>query len=192
MKRAALARLVTDVLAPGYVLIGLLLIIGEHSTGTVGGLGWGLVAALLGGAFPLAVVLVGVRRRWWTDVHIGVREQRFVPVAVALAANLAGVGLLLAARAPRELIALVAAVAAGLAAGAVITARWKVSGHTAVAGAAATALTVAYGPALLATFLAVPLIGWSRVALGDHTIGQTVAGLVLGVAAIVAVFVPLR
>jgi membrane-associated phospholipid phosphatase len=192
MNRDGLARLVTDALAPGYVLIGLLLVVGWRSTGTAAGLGWGLVAALCCGALPLGVVLLGVRRRWWTDVHVSVREERFVPLAVAVTANLAGIGLLVAWHAPRPLIALVTAVVVGLAAGAVITIWWKVSGHTAVAGAAAAALTAAFGPWLLLAFLPVPVIGWSRVALGDHTPAQATAGLVLGVAAIGAVFLPLR
>jgi hypothetical protein len=49
MNREGLARLVTDALAPGYVLIGLLLVMGWRSTGTAAGLGWGLLAGLCGG-----------------------------------------------------------------------------------------------------------------------------------------------
>ncbi len=45
------------------------------------------------------------------------------------------VGLLLAVHGPRELTALVTAVLTGLAAGAIITTGWKVSGHTGIAGA---------------------------------------------------------
>lgn len=191
-RRTRFARLVTDVLSPGYVVIGLLLAVGGHSTGSVEGLGWGLAAAVICGACPLGVVVLGARRGWWTDVHVSVREQRLVPLAVAVAANLAGVGVLLAAHAPRELIAVVLAVLAGLAAGGVITIWWKISGHTAVAAAAATVLAAAYGPALLAAFLALPVIGWSRLALRAHTTAQVTAGTLLGVLAGCAIFVPLR
>jgi membrane-associated phospholipid phosphatase len=144
------------------------------------------------GGFPLGVVVLGVWRCWWTDVHVSIREQRFVPLAVAMASNLAGLGLLLAMHAPRDLIAMVATVLAGLAVGGIITVGWKVSGHTAVAAAAATVLTVAYGPWLIAAFLAVLVIGWSRVALRDHTPAQAAAGLLIGVLAACAVYVPLR
>ena len=67
------------------------------------------------------------------------------------------------------------------------TAWWKVSGHT-----AAAALTAAYGPWLLTAFLALPLIGWSRVILRDHTPAQEAAGAIVGVLAIGTIFVPLR
>jgi membrane-associated phospholipid phosphatase len=187
-----IARIVTDVLSPGYVVIGLLLVIGWNATGTVEGLGWGLLAAVICGACPLGLVFFGVWRGWWTDVHVSVRKQRFVPVTAAAVANLAGVGILLALHAPRALVALVLAVLAGLVAGGIITIWWKISGHTAVAGAAATALTVAYGPVLLAAFLVVAVIGWSRVTLRDHTPAQATAGLLLGVLAVGAIFVPLR
>lgn len=191
-RRTRVARLVTDLAGPGYVVIGLLLVIGGHSTGTVEGLGWGLAAAVICGACPLGVVVLGARRGWWTDVHVSVREQRLVPFAAALAANLGGIGVLLAAHAPRELVALVLAILGGLAAGGVITIWWKISGHTAVAGAAATVLAAAYGPPFLLTFLALPVIGWSRLALRDHTAAQVTAGALLGVLAGCAIFVPLR
>ena len=187
-----IARLVTDVLAPGNILIGLLLVVGWRAAGGIGGLAWGVVAALVCGALPLGVVLFGVRRRWWTDVHVSVREQRFVPFGVAIAANLAGIGLLLAVGAPRELIALVLSILAGLAVGAAITTRWKVSGHTAVAASAATVLVVTFGPWAATTFLALPVVAWSRVALRDHTAAQAVAGLLLGAVISCAVFIPLR
>jgi membrane-associated phospholipid phosphatase len=192
VRPSRVARLVTDVLAPGNVFIVLLLVVGWHSTGTAEGLAWGLMTAVICGGFPLGVVVLGVRRRWWTDVHVSVREQRFVPLAVAMASNLAGLGLMLAIHAPQDLIAMVATVLAGLAVGGIITVGWMVSGHTAVAAAAATVLTVAYGPWLLTAFLAVPVIGWSRVALRDHTSGQAAAGVLIGVLAVCAVFVPLR
>lgn len=187
-----IARIVTDVLAPGYVVIGLLLVIGWHSSGTVEGLGWGLAAAVICGAFPLGVVLLGARRHWWTDVHVSVREQRLVPFAAAVAANLGGVGVLLAARAPRELIALVLAILTGLVAGGIITIWWKISGHTSVAAAAAAALTVACGPWFLMAFAGVLAVGWSRVALRDHTPAQATAGVLLGVLAVCLTFAPLR
>lgn len=37
-----------------------------------------------------------------------------------------------------------------------------------------------FGPALLAGAIIVALIGWSRVALGDHTASQVLVGTVVG------------
>ncbi|HEY6492893.1 MAG TPA: hypothetical protein VIZ43_06435 [Trebonia sp.] len=190
--RTRAARLITDVLAPGNLLIGLLVFIGWHGAGGPRGLAWGVAAAAVCAGVPIAVVLLGVRLRLWTDFHVRVREQRFVPIAVAMAANLAGVALLGALGAPHALIALILAVLCTLVAGLVITTRWKISGHAIAAGFTATVLTGVCGPWLLAAFLAVPLIGWSRVILGDHDRAQVIGGTLLGVAAALLVFLPLN
>jgi membrane-associated phospholipid phosphatase len=41
-------------------------------------------------------------------------------------------------------------------------------------------LVLVFGPGLLAAFLVVALVAWSRVRLRDHTVGQVVAGAVAG------------
>ncbi|MFI7578245.1 phosphatase PAP2 family protein [Micromonospora sp. NPDC049497] len=38
-----------------------------------------------------------------------------------------------------------------------------------------------FGLALIPSLALVALVGWSRVRLGDHTIGQVVAGALVGV-----------
>jgi membrane-associated phospholipid phosphatase len=186
------ARLVTDVLAPANVLIGLFILVGWHADDGLRGAAWGVAAAAACAGLPLAVVLVGVRRGWWTDVHVRIRSQRIVPLLVAIATDLAGLGLLAGAGAPRPLIALVLAVLCGLILGLAITTAWKISGHTGAAGAALTVLAVSYGPWLLAALPVVAIIGWARVASRDHTPAQVAGGFLLGVTAASAVFIPLH
>jgi len=185
------ARLVTDVLAPANVLIGLFILVGWQADG-IRGVMWGVAAALVCAGLPLGVVLAGVRRGWWTDVHVRIRSQRMVPLLVAIGTDLAGLGLLAVARAPRPLIALVLAVLCGLVLGLAITTVWKISGHTGVASAAVTVLAATYGPWLLAALPALAIIGWARVASRDHTPAQVVGGLLLGAAVSCAVFIPLH
>jgi len=185
------ARLITDVLAPANVLIGLFILVGWQADG-IRGVMWGVAAALVCAGLPFGVVLAGVRRGWWTDVHVRIRSQRMVPLLVAIGTDLAGLGLLAAARAPRPLIALALAVLCGLVLGLAITTAWKISGHTGVAGAAVTVLAATYGPWLLVGLPALAIIGWARVASGDHTLAQVVGGLLLGTAVCCAVFIPLH
>jgi hypothetical protein len=49
---------------------------------------------------------------------------------------------------------------------------WKLSAHTAISAGSVSVLVMVFGPALLAGAIMVALIGWSRVALGDHTQGH--------------------
>ncbi|MFD4032056.1 phosphatase PAP2 family protein [Streptomyces sp. NPDC058637] len=187
-----LARIVTDALAPAYLVIAILLIIGWHSTRSLEGLAWGLLAALFCGGIPFAIILFGVKRGSWTDKHVKVRSQRAVPLTATMVSVLAGILIQVVFDAPRELFALVIAMLVGLAATMAVTVWWKVSVHTAVAGGVATILTLAFGPPLAALALVVAAIGWSRVQLRDHTVAQTIVGALLGGVAAAVTFGLLR
>ncbi|MFE6101283.1 hypothetical protein ACFVQ4_15080 [Streptomyces laurentii] len=187
-----LARVITDALAPAYLVMGILLIVGWHSTSSWSGLGWGLLAALFCGGIPFAIILLGVRLGRWTDKHVKVRSQRAIPLSATMISVLLGVTLLVLFDAPREVFALVVAMIVGLAATMVVTVWWKVSVHTAVAGGVAVILMQVYGLTLAPLTLAVAAIGWSRVALRDHTTAQTIAGAALGAAAAAVTFSFLR
>jgi membrane-associated phospholipid phosphatase len=182
------ARLITDTLAPANLVIAILLIIGWHSTSSVTGLGWGVLAALFCGGIPFAVIMLGVKRGSWTDKHIRVREQRTVPLLATMTSVLVGISLLVAFQAPREVFALVVAMLVGLIVTMIVTVWWKVSVHTAVAGGVVVILLLAYGTSMAPLLLGIAAIGWSRVALRDHTLAQTVVGALLGGLAAAVVF----
>ncbi|MGW5901453.1 hypothetical protein ACWFQ6_06725 [Streptomyces althioticus] len=182
------ARLVTEVLAPANLVIGVLLVIGWHSTSSLAGAGWGLLAGAFCGGLPIAYIVAGVRRGRWTDKHLKVRSQRWIPLFVTLGSVLVGTGLLLALDAPREVVALVAGLVLTMA----VMIWWKVSVHTAVASGVAVVITVAYGWWAALLFLGVAAVGWSRVSLRDHTTAQVIAGTILGGTAAAVVFAGLR
>jgi membrane-associated phospholipid phosphatase len=195
------ARLITDTLAPANLVIAILLIIGWHSTSSVTGLGWGVMAALFCGGIPFAVIMLGVKRGNWTrflgrrwtadpgtDKHIRVREQRAIPLLATMTSVLIGVSLLVVLQAPREVFALVVAMLVGLVVTMIVTVWWKVSVHTAVASGVVVILLLAYGVRMAPLMLGIAAIGWSRVALRDHTPAQTVVGALLGGLAAAVVF----
>jgi membrane-associated phospholipid phosphatase len=178
--RQRTARIVTEVFAPGVLVSVLLLAVGLHAAGGPSGLLWGLLAALFASITPMAYILRGVRRGHWTDHHVTVREQRRLPLLVGLASVVVGLGLLIWLKAPRELLALVAAMVAGLGVTVLVTHWWKISVHTAVAAGTVVVLTLVFGPWLLFLWAVVALIAWSRVELRDHTIGQVLGGIPFG------------
>ena len=186
------ARLITDTLAPANLVIAILLIIGWHSTSSVTGLGWGVLAALFCGGIPFAVIMLGVKRGSWTDKHIRVREQRAVPLLATMTSVLVGISLLVAFNAPREMFALVVAMLVGLIVTMIVTVWWKVSVHTAVASGVVVILLLAYGMSMAPLMLGIAAIGWSRVALRDHTPAQTIVGALLGGLAAAVVFSLMR
>ena len=70
--------------------------------------------------------LAGVRQRRLSDQHVGGRHERPLPLLVGVASVVVGVELLIQAGAPRELIALEAAMAVGLGTSLLVTLAWKI------------------------------------------------------------------
>lgn len=183
------ARLVTEVLAPWVWVLGLPLAIGRHAAKTLGdALLWGLVVGITGSVIPMIVIIRGARRGKWDSHHVTNREGRVIPFTACIVSLGLGIPVLLLGDAPRQMIALALAMFATLVVSIAITFAlpvggvrgWKISMHAAVAAGSAVILTVAYGPWLLLVAVAVVLVAWSRVELGDHTTAQVVAGGVLG------------
>lgn len=177
-----LARTITEMFAPAVWAAAMPLVIAVDVTAPawVTGIGWGLLAVLFCSAIPYGVIYVGVRRGRLTDHHIGVREQRGMPLIYGLGSVLVGLAALVALDAPQQLIAMVVVMFAVLLAVTLINQVWKLSAHTAVSAGSVSVLGVVFGPALAVAFAIVALIGWSRVQLGDHTTSQVVAGAVTG------------
>lgn len=173
---------VSDILSPAHLVMALPIVVGWQATwpDATGAL-WGLTASLFCGAVPYAVILAGVRAGRLTDKHIGRRDQRVLPLVLALASVVAGLAALLVLRATPAVVVLVIGMLAALAVIVPITAFWKISVHSAVATGAATALTVTFGPyaAALAWPLTV-LVAAARVTLHAHTTAQVIAGGLVG------------
>ena len=156
--------------------------IGWHTDGRAG-IGWGLLAALFAAVLPTLFISYGVRRGRWSDRNVGARRPRLIVLAFITASVAAGLILLVALGAPRMLTGYLAFMLASVAMLALVTVVWKISIHCAVASGSVAVLALTYGPLVLAGYALVALLGWSRVALKDHTIPQVVAGSVLGAGA---------
>jgi membrane-associated phospholipid phosphatase len=181
-RRLRVARLVGELLAPPPILVVLALIVAWDSSPTPGmAVLWGAVAAVFTSLLPYALILRGVRRGRLSDKNISLREQRIGFGVVAITSILTGLAVLAAFDAPAEMVALLASIAVGVACGWVVTLWWKISVHAAIAAGAATVLLIVFGTALLAAWLLVAVIAWSRVQVGDHTPAQVLAGVALGI-----------
>lgn len=188
-----LAKVVTDCLAPANLVIVLLVLVAWHSaTSTATRLAWGLGAALFAGGIPLAYLLRGAKQGRWQDHHVGERHKRPGVIVVILGSVLVGTVLMIATGAPRELVALLAAMIAGLLVTLSVTFFWKISVHAAVAAGTVVILALVFGPALNVLWAAAALVGWSRVALRDHTVAQVLAGSLSGASVAYGVFQLLR
>jgi hypothetical protein len=191
--RDRLARAVTEIFAPTVLVAVLLLVVGWHAGGQVGvSRWWGLPGALFAVAIPLAYVLRGVRQGHYTDRHIPERERRRGPLLFGIGSVLAGMVLLVVLHAPRDVLALLAAGAAGLLVAVVVSHWWKISIHAAVAAGTVVVLVAVYGAWAVTGVVIVVLICWARLRLSAHTRAQVVAGAVVGALVAGIVFPALR
>lgn len=145
-----------------------------------------LPAALLVGVELAAAGLVAgyvslMRRRTRvSDFWISRRTERLVPALFLLATFTGLLVALYLLGAPEDLFLLTLSMGLAAAAVAAATLLWKASAHAAVAGHAAAAGPLLLGPWGLLFTLALPLVVWSRVTLGAHTLSQTLAGAAAG------------
>ncbi|RKT53986.1 hypothetical protein [Saccharothrix australiensis] len=184
-----LARMVTEILAPWVLVLSLPLLVAWHATGNpYQSLVWGTVVGVTGSVIPMAVVVRGARRGRWDGHHVTNREGRLVPLVTCVASLGTGIAVLALAGAPQRVLALALAMFLSLVVSIAVTFAapvpggrgWKISVHTAVAAGALGVLIVTFGLWTLVFSPAVALVGWSRVALGDHTVAQVVGGGAFG------------
>ncbi|MEU4618866.1 phosphoesterase PA-phosphatase [Actinoplanes sp. NPDC023801] len=188
-----IAVVVSEVLAPAVLVAVLLLTVGWHAGETPGvSRWWGLPGALFAAVIPLGYVLHGVRKGHLTNHHIPERAARRIPLLFGTASLVAGLLLLLALGAPREVLALLTTGGVGLAIFALVTHWWKMSIHAGVASGTVAALTVIYGAIALAGVPLVLLGCWARVRLTAHTPAQVVVGALVGAVIAGTVFPALR
>jgi membrane-associated phospholipid phosphatase len=178
-KRSPFARQVTDHLDPKTWIIVAALGVGWHSDHMTG-IAWGLFGILFAAVLPLIFIKRGIKAGRWADRHLGVRAQRLTVMAAIIASVAVAVVAMLTLGAPRPMLSLVAAMLATLIALMTVTTRWKISVHSAVSSGTVAMLALTYGPVLLPAYALVALVGWSRIALRDHTLAQVIAGAVLG------------
>jgi hypothetical protein len=188
------AQVVSEICSPAVVVLVLPLAVAWHATGhRLGPTAlWGLVVALFSSVLPTAFIVRGARLGRWDGHHVRNREGRLVPLALSLASTVVGLAVLLAGRAPRDLVALDLAMLATLLVCTGITQWWKISLHAAVAGGGAATMVLIYGPWWLGTVPVVALVGWARVRLADHTVAQAIAGALTGPVVGGVVFVLVR
>ncbi|AHH95480.1 hypothetical protein GCM10010174_59960 [Kutzneria viridogrisea] len=182
MASLRVARVVSDVLDPKNVVVAGLVLIGWRAGGWPG-LGWALLAVLFTGIVPAVVIRLGMVLGRWDDPHVRRREARIVVIPVVMA-SVGGCGVLLAQLgAPPVLVGALLAMLAVLLPLFLVTLVWKVSVHTAVTGGAVTAFAALLGPWWALGYLFVVVVGFSRVALREHTVAQAVVGALLGAGA---------
>ncbi|MCJ7605417.1 MAG: phosphatidic acid phosphatase [Dehalococcoidales bacterium] len=184
-----LARLTSGIFNPFLLsIIVIILLAFKESTDTLYSLKWAGISL----AFSALPVLLAV---WWL-VHLkkldGVfnnpREQRNRIYVMATLLGAIGFAIMWVFDPPQLLRATFTAGLVAILVFMIINFFWKISLHTAFISATATLITLVYGAPGAITLLLLPAVGWSRIALKQHTISQVTAGAVCAAGIVLVVF----
>jgi hypothetical protein len=178
------ARLLTNILNPFFVFTALYALVAISEAGALQATIY-VTVELAAAAFVAGYVLLLRRRRMVGDFWISGRSQRLVPALVLLGTFVALLVALTFLGAPVTLFLTTLSMGLASAAVAITTLVWKASAHSAVAGHASVAGLLVLGPPGLLFALVLPAVLWSRIAAGDHSPAQALAGA--GIGAILAV-----
>ena len=173
------AHLLTNVLNPFFVFTALYVLVAFHESSTPRAILY-IGAELAAAAFVAGYVFLLRRRRRVGDFWISTRAERLAPALVLLGAFVALLGTLTLLDAPGTLLRTTLSMGLAAATIAATTLAWKASAHSAVAGHAATIGLLVLGPLGVIFALVLPVVVWSRVALGAHTLAQALAGVGVG------------
>ena len=173
------ARLFTNVLNPFFVFTALYALV-AMSEASASQATLYVAVELTAAAFVAGYVFLLRRRRRVGDFWISGRRQRLVPALVLLGAFVVLLAVLAFLGAPGPLFRTALSIGLASATVAATTLVWKASAHSAVAGHAAVTGLLILGPPGLLFALVLPAVLWSRVAAGDHTPAQVLAGAGVG------------
>ncbi len=187
--RQRIARVTSNVLNPFLVTLAAILVVSFEATSrATDALRWSLVLLVIGMLPVLVMLLYLVRHGRLEAMFTATRPQRTGIYLLSMACAALGYLVLHLSEAPPLLRVAFASGFSGLVVFAGINLAWKISLHTGFVAALVTTLVMLYGGFAAAAAVLVPVIGWSRLALGEHTPSQTVAGALLSSAIVVAVF----
>ena len=183
-----IANLTSNVFNPFLVAMASILMVSFEETVSVSdAIKWSLIPTALGilPTFLFAIYLV--RHKRLDSIFAGGRKQR--TVIYILVVVLAGVIciVLLTLKAPIMLLALCVAGFSATVIYMCVNFRWKMSLHTASITAGVTLLFLVCSTLGMASVLLIPLVAWSRIELGHHSLAQVVISVLLGISILVAV-----
>ena len=179
MAARTLARLLTDVLNPFAIFTALFFAVALAESQVSRALLYTGVELLAASAVASYVLLMRRRARVG-DFWISARAERLAPALFLLTAFVVLLGALWLLGAPEDLSLLTLSMGLASATVALLTLFFKASAHCTVAGYAATAGLLLLGPLGILFLVVLPLVIWSRVALGAHTVLEALAGAAVG------------
>lgn len=142
---------------------------------------WSIIFLFLFVVPPTAYVYFLLKNGKVTDFHINTRKERLKPLIIILINTLLGLMAFYFIGGSKYLVFLAICCLVTMALMLAFTLFWKISGHCAAAGGLCVIALSLLNQAAIPFTVLIPIIAWSRVRLGHHTITQTLAGFLIGI-----------
>jgi hypothetical protein len=145
---------------------------------------WWIITSAGVTGIPFFFIRRGVRKGTYTDDHVSIREQRFIPLSVGLGSMILVFLLLILLGAALPYLASLTSSLVSLALVLAITqlVRYKVSLHMVGITGSVTLCSLLFSPWFLLLSPLVILLGWARWQVRAHTVLQACAGFFLAIA----------
>jgi membrane-associated phospholipid phosphatase len=187
--RKRTARLISNILNPFLISVVIIVLLSfKNAPDMAEALKWAAISLVISVLPVLAVVAYLVRRKKMDAFYDNQRRQRYTVYILASVLGAIGCGLMWGLKAPELLAVTFTTGFAELVVFMGINFYWKISLHTGFIASAVTILCLVYGVIATWTIVFLPLAGWARIELKQHSIRQVTAGTVLAAGIVIAMF----
>lgn len=173
------ARWISRLTSPPLVAVGGAIFSASEITGRNAWY-WAIFIICFNVLLPSSYILWLKSRGKVTDFDVYLREQRFWPYIFSISCGAISWLAMAYFHAPRLLTVLSGATVGQGLVMFLINQRWKISAHSAGIAGVSVLIWQLLGSAGSPILLIIPIVGWSRVRLGRHTLGQVIMGAALG------------
>lgn len=123
-----------------------------------------------------------------SDINMSEREERLRPLIISLIGAIIVMWVLMDRDAPKPLILLGMTLVSELVIIIFVTVFWKISLHALTYSSAVTLLVYLFNPLAAILYVFLLPIGWARIYRKRHTLLQVVAGSLVGIIVVLAIF----
>ena len=140
-----------------------------------------VTAVFFSGVLPILIIFIQRRSGIVTEMMVNERDERTKPFLGAISSYVLGTFALVYLKAPDSMVYLMACYLVNSLFMMIITLRYKISIHASGVAGPATFLVHQYGVRLWPLTLVMVVVGWARLELRMHTVGQVAWGVLVTV-----------
>lgn len=189
MNKNQIANNISDYLNPLVISLILLAAVSINTTpNALAALGWFTLVVALNILPVLLIAILMVRTGRMDTLFSNRRHQRHRIYVIGIFFTVITMLCLNYFQAPTEILALLVSSLVTVVTFAAVNLWWKISVHTSTAAAMVVILHIIYGWWAVPSLLIVPAMGWARVRLAQHTLGQVIIGALASAGIVILVF----